>query len=129
MQKVGSAGRSFRGVRRRVGECVSSFLCMNPVQVGESFESCAKRELAEETGISSVSEAMVLPFTSNDIMQSDGLHYVTVFVALTVAADATAAMMETSHHEWRWSPLDQIPEPTFASLRALLDSGVLGNKS
>jgi 8-oxo-dGTP diphosphatase len=96
--------------------------------VGESFESCAKRELAEETGISSVTEAKVLPFTSNDIMPSDGRHYVTVFVALTVAADASAALLETSHQDWRWIAMEQIPGPRFAPFQALLDSGVLGNK-
>jgi 8-oxo-dGTP diphosphatase len=99
------------------------------VQVGESFESCAKRELAEETGISSVTEAKVIPFTSNDIMPADGLHYVTVFVSLTVAADSSAALLENSHRDWRWIAIDQIPGPRFSPFQALLDSGVLGNKS
>jgi 8-oxo-dGTP diphosphatase len=98
------------------------------VQVGESFESCAKRELAEETGISSVTESQVLPFTSNDIMPADGLHFVTVFVSLTVAADSSAAFIENSHRDWRWIAIDQIPGPSFAPFQALLDSGVLGNK-
>ena len=95
------------------------------VQVGESFESCAKRELAEETCISSVTEAKVIPFTSNDIMPADGLHYVTVFVSLTVAADSPAALLENSHREWRWIAIDQIPGPRFSPFQALLDSGVL----
>jgi hypothetical protein len=53
---------------------------------------------------------------------------VTVFVALTVAADASAALLETSHQDWRWIAMEQIPGPRFAPLQALLDSGVLGNK-
>lgn len=93
--------------------------------MGESFEGCAIRELAEETGISSVIKAHVLPFTSNDIMPSDGKHYVTVFVALTVTADATASLTETSHSEWHWNTIDQMPAPLFAPLQALLKSGVL----
>jgi 8-oxo-dGTP diphosphatase len=95
-------------------------------QVGESFECCAVRELAEETGISSVRDVKVLPFTSNDIMPLDGKHYVTVFVGLTVSADATASLTETSHREWRWIAVDQIPEPIFPSLHSLINSGVLG---
>ena len=95
------------------------------IQVGESFEDCAIRELAEETGISSVTKVHVLPFTSNDIMPSDGKHYVTVFVAITVAADATASLTETTHSEWRWIATDQFPAPLFAPFQALLKSGVL----
>jgi len=95
------------------------------LEVGESFEGCAMRELAEETGISTVTKVRVLPFTSNDIMPLDGKHYVTVFVALTVAADATVSLMETSHTEWRWIAMDQMPGPIFAPFQALLNSGVL----
>ena len=95
------------------------------IQVGESFEDCAIRELAEETGISSVTKVHVLPFTSNDIMPSDGKHYVTAFVAITVAADATASLTETAHSEWRWIAMDQFPAPLFAPFQALLKSGVL----
>lgn len=97
-----------------------------PVKVGESFESCAIRELAEETGITSVVEVKVLPFVSNDILPFDGKHYVTVFVSLDVSADSSASLMETSHREWRWVSLDQLPSPVFSSFQSLLDSGSLG---
>ena len=105
--------------------CFLFFMRTMFIQVGESFEGCAMRELAEETGISTVTKVHVLPFTSNDIMPLEGKHYVTVFVALTVAADATASLMETSHTEWRWIAMDQIPGPIFAPFQALLNSGVL----
>jgi ADP-ribose pyrophosphatase YjhB (NUDIX family) len=82
--------------------------------------------LAEETGISSATVVRVLPFTSNDIMPLDGKHYVTVFVELTVAADTVATLADASHREWRWISVDQIPEPRFPGLEALINSGVLG---
>ena len=128
-QQVGAARWTSGGALVDCCFCgrAAPFICMIPAQVGESFESCAVRELAEETGISSVTEMRVLPFTSNDIMPMDGKHYVTVFVELTVAADATAALTEASHREWRWISVDQIPEPRFVPLHSLINSGVLGS--
>jgi hypothetical protein len=49
-----------------------------------------------------------------------------VFVSLDVSADSSASLMETSHREWRWVSLDQLPSPVFSSFQSLLDSGSLG---
>lgn len=45
---------------------------------GESFESCAIREVMEETGLEI--ENIHFLTATNDVMLAEGKHYVTVFV-------------------------------------------------
>jgi hypothetical protein len=52
------------------------------LEFGESFFECAKREVLEETGLS-VSNFRVLAVT-NDIMEMEKKHYVTIFVCCSI---------------------------------------------
>jgi 8-oxo-dGTP diphosphatase len=53
------------------------------LEVGESFEACAKREVFEETGIVLDEREIDFLTTTNDVF-SDERHYVTVFVVAKV---------------------------------------------
>ena len=48
---------------------------------GESFETCAMREVLEETGLQVKDDRVHFLTATNDIMPSEHKHYVTIFVA------------------------------------------------
>ncbi|KAI8803412.1 NUDIX hydrolase domain-like protein [Cladochytrium replicatum] len=55
------------------------------LEFGESFETCAAREVLEETGLS-VTDLTFLTAT-NDIFEKEGKHYVTIFMRGVVEND------------------------------------------
>ena len=91
------------------------------LEFGESIADCARREVAEETGL----EAVVTgygPFT-NDIFVEEGKHYVTLFVLATAPEGVPQVMEPEKCAEWRWCDWDALPEPRFPSIRHLLELG------
>lgn len=58
------------------------------LEVGESPEACAVREVAEETGLVVREEDVRFVTATNDIFAREGKHYVTLFVACRVEDDA-----------------------------------------
>ena len=54
------------------------------LELGESIEDCAKREVLEETGLI-VDSIEKFTFT-NDIFEKEGKHYVTLFVVASSAS-------------------------------------------
>ncbi|GKZ30584.1 hypothetical protein AbraIFM66950_009661 [Aspergillus brasiliensis] len=55
------------------------------LEFNESFESCAAREVLEETGLE-VRDIRFLTAT-NDVMRDEGKHYVTVFMGCSVVGE------------------------------------------
>ena len=55
------------------------------LEFGESFENCATREILEETGLT-VQNVRFLTAT-NDVMEDEGKHYVTIFMGAVVDGD------------------------------------------
>lgn len=82
---------------------------------GESFETCCKREVLEETGLI-INNISPVVFT-NDIFHDQGLHYITLFFKGEYRS-GEAVVAEPRHcEEWRWVSLDHIPQPIFLPLR------------
>ncbi|KAG2499860.1 hypothetical protein HYH03_002151 [Edaphochlamys debaryana] len=90
------------------------------LELGESFEQCAIREVEEETGITL--RDPVFAYAVNSVFSPD-VHYVTIFMRCDVEPGTEAKLMEPHKCEsWMWVPWDGIPEPTFLPLQALKDS-------
>ncbi|GIJ99709.1 hypothetical protein Aspvir_003711 [Aspergillus viridinutans] len=72
------------------------------LEFGESFEACAVREVLEETGLS-IHDVRFLTAT-NDVMEAEGKHYITVYVGAIVKEDnAQPQILEPEKcDEWRW---------------------------
>ena len=88
------------------------------LEPGESFETCCKREVLEETGLV-VENISPMVFT-NDVFHDEGLHYITLFF-MGEYESGEAIVAEPLHcEEWRWVSLDQIPQPIFLPLRNAL---------
>ena len=70
----------FAGIRR--GSHGSGLLALpgGHLELFESWRECAKREVEEETGLVIDLEDIQFGHVTNDIMKSEGKHYVTIFM-------------------------------------------------
>lgn len=90
------------------------------LELGESFEGCAARELLEETGISVNTWSFAHAVNS---VFSPTKHYVTIFMIANVPQDTIAHNTEPEKCAgWQWVDFDRVPEPMFLPLRLLLES-------
>jgi len=88
------------------------------LEPGESFETCCKREVLEETGLI-INNISPVVFT-NDVFHEEGFHYITLFFKGKYES-GEAVVAEPRHcEEWRWVSLDHIPRPIFLPLRNAL---------
>ncbi|MFA5766556.1 MAG: NUDIX domain-containing protein [Candidatus Paceibacterota bacterium] len=89
---------------------------------GESFEQCAIREVAEETGIKL---KHVTYFTiENVIFEAEQKHYVTIFMVGDVSSDQEATNMEpTKCINWEWFSWDELPSPLVPGIAQFIKRG------
>ena len=93
------------------------------LEFGESPEACAARETLEETGVV-VRDPHVVA-TTNDVMTSDGRHYVTLWVACEHASGEGQPLAAHELDAVEWFRPDALPSPLFSPFQALLESGAL----
>lgn len=91
------------------------------LELNESVEDCAKREVAEETGIT-IKNLRLGPFT-NDIFESEKKHYVTLFVIADYESGQPMPMEPERCEKWDWFAWEDMPRPLFVSNQNLLKSG------
>ncbi|KAI8097283.1 NUDIX hydrolase domain-like protein [Halteromyces radiatus] len=78
----------------------------------ESLEECARRESMEETNLD-IGEPKLLT-TTNDIMETDNKHYVTVFMQSEIK-DPTALKVMEPHKiqgDWQWVSWSELTKRT-----------------
>lgn len=88
----------------------------------ESFEDCATREVAEETGLT-IARIRHLAFT-NDRFEKEQKHYVTLFVTADWSSGEPAIVEPDKCKEWRWVDAQTLPQPLFLPMQNLVDQGV-----
>ncbi|WP_395092827.1 NUDIX hydrolase [Armatimonas sp.] len=95
------------------------------LEFGESLEVCARREVLEETGLI-IGELRDGPYT-NTLFEAEGKHSVTLFLL----ADCPESLGQPKRREpekcigWSWHDWAQLPEPLFATLAQLKESGFI----
>jgi 8-oxo-dGTP diphosphatase len=88
------------------------------LEFNEGVEECAKREVAEEVGIS-IKNIQKVTYT-NDLFLEEGKHYITCFVRADYD-DGEVRVMEPDKSEmWEWFAWDDLPEPLFLPIQNLL---------
>lgn len=123
---VDDMGRVLVGRRRGSHGAGTLQLPGGHLEVGESFEECASRELAEETGIVLAPGSFSHAHTTNDVMPDDEKHYVTIFMASHVPEGLQARTLEPHKCEgWAWQAWDDLAdgESLFIPLANLIASG------
>lgn len=91
------------------------------LEFGESVETCAEREVLEETGLK-IKNLKTGPYT-NDIMPADKKHYATLFIVAEAAAGEPKNMEPDKCEGWSWFEWDSLPQPLFMSTENLIKSG------
>lgn len=89
------------------------------LELNESIEACARREVFEETGLS-IKNVQHAAYT-NDIFKTEKKHYVTLFVVAEYASGKPQIKEPDKCAKWDWFGWHALPEPLFLSLRNLLD--------
>jgi len=89
------------------------------LEFGESLADCACREVLEETGIKLDPKCLVrapnMQYT-NDIFETEGKHYVTLFLVAKLSKRPETKLLEPDKcEEWRWVPFSEegLPTPAF----------------
>jgi 8-oxo-dGTP diphosphatase len=95
------------------------------LEFGESVEDCARRETEEETGLL-LRTITPAPYT-NDVMQSEGKHYVTVFVQASPLPGEAQLLEPNKCREWRWFRWPELPSNLFQPLKTLVEQGFVPN--
>jgi 8-oxo-dGTP diphosphatase len=88
------------------------------LEFNESLEDCAKREVAEETGIK-IKNIRKLCFT-NDIFKKEGRHYITCFLRADFKTGKVKLLEPDKCEEWDWFNLNKLPKPIFLPIRNLV---------
>lgn len=89
------------------------------LEYGESLETCATREVLEETGLC-ITQFEFLGI-SNDVFPLDEKHYISIFMKAFLPSGQSPNNQEPHKIEsWEWFPLDKLPSVLFLPLRTFL---------
>ncbi|WP_435276223.1 nucleotide triphosphate diphosphatase NUDT15 [Psychrobium sp. nBUS_13] len=95
------------------------------LEMGESIESCAAREVLEETGLE-ISAITQLGYT-NDIFDATK-HYITLYVTAESASQDATIMEVDKCTQWQWFDMTKLPSPLFKPMNNLLSNHDLMSK-
>jgi len=84
----------------------------------ESLEDCAKREVKEEANIE-IDVKRFLTIT-NDMFNSEGKHYVTIFMVSDYKSGEVKITEPEKCTEWSWFDWNNLPQPLFLPIQNLI---------
>lgn len=91
------------------------------LELNEEIETCAAREVLEETGIEIGN--IRKGFFTNDIFEKEEKHYVTLFVVSDYVTGEVKIMEPEKCEKWEWFEWNKFPEKLFVPLQNLLKEG------
>jgi 8-oxo-dGTP diphosphatase len=91
------------------------------LEFNETLETCARREVLEETGLH-LKNLRPATFT-NDIFTLEGKHYVTLYVTAEYDSGELQVREPEKCERWAWFAWDDLPQPLFVPLQNLLQQG------
>lgn len=93
------------------------------IEYMEELEDCAKREVAEETGLDEENIKLIDKYsvaTTNDFFKKEDKHYVTLFIRAKHIFGEPKVMEKDYCEEWKWFFWDKLPYPLCVSTENLL---------
>ncbi|MCR4280863.1 MAG: NUDIX domain-containing protein [Candidatus Kaiserbacteria bacterium] len=110
-------------VGKRKGEHAGGTWCApgGHLEMGESWEDCARREVREETGMEI--ENVHFGNATNDVY-GDGKHYVTIqMIADWESGEPQILEPEKMEEGWQWRDWNDMPNPRMLSFENFYKSG------
>ena len=89
------------------------------LEFGETPETCAFRELLEETGLKA-HRIFPGPWTS-DVFGGEK-HYITLFMLVTEFSGTPQVMESDKCETWEWFDCEDLPQPLFGSIVNLIET-------
>lgn len=81
------------------------------LEVGESWEGCARREVMEETGIKL--KNVRFGTATNDVFEDEKKHYITICMVADFASGKLKLMEPDKCEGWEWFRWNDLPKPLF----------------
>lgn len=94
------------------------------LEYGESFEECARREIAEEAGIEM--ENIRFQFLANIKKYTPEHHYIYVSLIADWKNGEPQSLEPDKNIEWKWYDLSQLPQPLFVTSQLAINSHLNG---
>jgi 8-oxo-dGTP diphosphatase len=91
------------------------------LEFNERIESCAKREILEETGL--IIKDIKMEMFTNDIFKKENKHYVTLFVSSISEMGDPQVMEPDKCEKLEWFEWNNLPRPLFIPVQNLLRQG------
>jgi 8-oxo-dGTP diphosphatase len=114
-------GKVLLGRRRGAHGAASWSFPGGHLELGESWEACALREVHEETGLDV--HSLDFAAVTNDVFADEGKHYVTIFMQAQAHSNAAELREPDKCEGWAWFAWSDLPSPLFLPIRDLLASG------
>jgi len=90
------------------------------LEMWETIEETARREVTEETGLS-ITNLVHGPY-SQDMFRDEGKHYITHFVVADCASGEPELREPDKCEGWEWLKWDDIPEPRMVGLEQIMQT-------
>ena len=99
------------------------------LELGESFEACAIREVSEETGLHITAPKVIA--VNNDLLTfaECGKHYVSVTLLAEQVSGEPQLLEPDKCEGWHWVDPHQLPEPQFTASRQAVACWLAGTLS
>jgi 8-oxo-dGTP diphosphatase len=91
------------------------------LEMYETLENCAKREVLEETDLK-VKNTKFAAIT-NDIFHKEKKHYITIFIRADYDSGELKNMEPEKCSEWHWYSWENLPQPLFHPIYNLINQG------
>lgn len=88
------------------------------LEFGETPEECAKREVAEETGL--ILNKFTRTKYTNDIFEKENKHYITLFIISDLETGDPELKEPNKCEKWDWFEWSKLPSPLFLPIENLL---------
>ena len=93
------------------------------LELWESFEDAALRELAEEAGPVKVSKPEVWT-SANTMYPDEGKHYVVVFLRADWVSGEAEVMEPHKNAGWGWFNWNDLPQPLIPGIQIIVNKGL-----
>lgn len=91
------------------------------LEMNETWEFCAEREVFEETGLRIKNPEFI--GVTNDIFYEEKQHFITIFIKADYDSGELKSMEPEKCSEWKWFSRGNLPQPLFLPITNLIKQG------